>query len=235
MASHLSKHQTFPTLFIFHLHFSHRPPMAKPSSHLPSLAPPDPDSVANPPTCPKLESAMAAAAAPKPSPFTKLHNQPLVAVSSMINSKPRLQKFDNEEKELKGIQKGHCPDSMRPTVSLLRKGGRTKSFAASQVELIDIFAKNGMKVVSVDMPPAMQIHAVDCARKAHDSMEKFTSKALALSLKREFDGAYGPVWHCIVGTSFGSFVTHSVGGFLYLSMDQKLYVLLFKTSVQRAD
>ncbi|KAG6573027.1 hypothetical protein SDJN02_24967, partial [Cucurbita argyrosperma subsp. argyrosperma] len=209
--------------------------MAKPTSHLPRLAPPDPDSVANPPTCPKLESAMAAAAAPKPSSLPKLHNQPLVAVSSMIKSKPHLQKFANEEKELKGLQKGHRPDSMTPTVSLLRKGGRTKSFAASQVELADIFAKNGIKVVSVDMPPAMQIHAVDYARKAHDSMEKFTSKALALSLKREFDGAYGPVWHCIVGTSFGSFVTHSIGGFLYLSMDQKLYVLLFKTSVQRAD
>lgn len=52
---------------------------------------------------------------------------------------------------------------------------------------------------------------------------------------QEFDGVYGPAWHCIVGTSFGSFVTHSVGGFLYFSMDQKLYVLLFKTTVQRAD
>jgi len=52
---------------------------------------------------------------------------------------------------------------------------------------------------------------------------------------QEFDGAYGPAWHCIVGTSFGSFVTHSTGGFLYFSMDQKVYVLLFKTTVHRAD
>lgn len=51
---------------------------------------------------------------------------------------------------------------------------------------------------------------------------------------QEFDGVYGPAWHCIVGTSFGSFVTHSVGGFLYFSMDQKLYILLFKTAVQKA-
>nr|GMC50641.1 Dynein light chain LC6, flagellar outer arm [Ipomoea batatas] len=80
-----------------------------------------------------------------------------------------------------------------------------------------------------------KIHAVDCARKVYDSLEKFTSKALALSLKKEFDGVYGPAWHCIVGTSFGSFVTHSVGGFIYFSMDHKLYVLLFKTTVQRAD
>ncbi|KAJ7945946.1 Dynein light chain [Quillaja saponaria] len=104
-----------------------------------------------------------------------------------------------------------------------------------RVELLDVFATNGVKVVSADMPPFMQIHAFDCARKTFDSMEKFTSKTLALTLKKEFDGVYGPAWHCIVGTSFGSFVTHSVGGFLYFSMDQKLYILLFKTSVQRAE
>ncbi|KAI3754962.1 hypothetical protein L1987_54754 [Smallanthus sonchifolius] len=38
----------------------------------------------------------------------------------------------------------------------------------------------------------------------------------------EFDRVYGPA-------CFGSFVTHSVGGFMYLSMDQKAYVRLFKT------
>ncbi|KAI9087509.1 hypothetical protein K1719_030379 [Acacia pycnantha] len=102
-------------------------------------------------------------------------------------------------------------DVKRPSVSLAPSSGRRRSFCGSQ------------------------IHAVDCARKTFDSMEKFTSKTLALALKKEFDGAYGPAWHCIVGTSFGSFVTHSVGGFLYFSMDQKLYVLLFKTTVQKAD
>ncbi|KAL2321912.1 hypothetical protein Fmac_026291 [Flemingia macrophylla] len=113
-------------------------------------------------------------------------------------------------------------------------GGRRRSFCGSQADLRDFFAINGAKMVSVDMPPFMQIHAVDCARKTLDSMEKFTSRTLALSLKKEFDGVYGPAWHCIVGTSFGSFVTHSVGGFLYFSMDKKLYILLFKTLVQKA-
>ncbi|TKY55141.1 Dynein light chain [Spatholobus suberectus] len=122
----------------------------------------------------------------------------------------------------------------RMSVSLAPGGGRRRSFCGSQVDLGDVFAINGAKMVSADMPPFMQIHAVNCARKAIDSMEKFTSKTLALSLKKEFDGMYGPAWHCIVGTSFGSFVTHSVGGFLYFSMDQKLYILLFKTAVQKA-
>ncbi|KAI4343810.1 hypothetical protein L6164_011117 [Bauhinia variegata] len=126
-------------------------------------------------------------------------------------------------------------DIKRPSVSLAITSGGRRSFCGSRVELGDIFAINGVKVVSADMPPFMQIHAVDCARKTFDSMEMFTSKTLALTLKKEFDGAYGPAWHSIVGTSFGSFVTHSVGGFLYFSMDQKLYILLFKTTVQKAD
>ncbi|KAG6757641.1 hypothetical protein POTOM_037961 [Populus tomentosa] len=48
---------------------------------------------------------------------------------------------------------------------------------------------------------------------------------------QEFDAAYGPAWHCIVGTSFGSYVTHSTGGFLYFSID-KVYILLFRTAVE---
>jgi len=63
-------------------------------------------------------------------------------------------------------------------------GGRRRSFCGSQTDLRDVFAINGAKMVSVDMPPFMQIHAVNCARKALDSMEKFTSKTLALSLKK---------------------------------------------------
>ncbi|CAK9172242.1 unnamed protein product [Ilex paraguariensis] len=50
----------------------------------------------------------------------------------------------------------------------------------------------------------------------------------------EFDSSYGPAWHCIVGTSFGSYVTHSLGGFLYFSID-KVYVLLFRTAVEPLD
>ncbi|OIT27616.1 PREDICTED: uncharacterized protein LOC109213709 [Nicotiana attenuata] len=137
--------------------------------------------------------------------------------------------------QLKGFQQGGDKITNRPSFSLSMNGGRRKSFSCSQTELANFFSCSGVKVVSVDMPPFMQIHAVDFARKAHDSLEKFSSKSLGFSLKKEFDGVYGPAWHCIVGTSFGSFVTHSVGGFIYFSMDHKLYVLLFKTTVQKAE
>lgn len=153
-----------------------------------------------------------------------------------LKGSKEVEEGEEKKKEKFGVERNlvvSSPSSLLP----LAGGGRNRrrSFCGSHVELADVFASNGVKVVSVDMPPLMQIHAVECARKTHDSMEKFTSKTLALTLKKEFDGVYGPAWHCIVGTSFGSFVTHSVGGFLYFSMDQKLYILLFKTTVQRAD
>ncbi|KAL7192081.1 hypothetical protein ACSBR2_024016 [Camellia fascicularis] len=111
-----------------------------------------------------------------------------------------------------GLKIAHEGDDLKkPPFSLAVSGGMRRSFCNSQAELADFFSCSGVKVVSVDMPPFMQVHAVDCARKTHDSLEKFTSKTLAFTLKKEFDGVYGPAWHCIVGTSFGSFVTHSVG------------------------
>ncbi|KAD6119345.1 hypothetical protein R6Q59_025386 [Mikania micrantha] len=136
--------------------------------------------------------------------------------------------------EMKKLPKGYDVEKQSlSSIGMMR--GRRRSFgSSSQAELTDFFACNGVKVVSADMPAYMQIHVVDVTRKTYDSLEKFTAKTLALTLKKEFDGVYGPAWHCIVGSSFGSFVTHSVGGFMYFSMDQKLYVLLFKTAVQRA-
>ncbi|XP_073158060.1 uncharacterized protein [Henckelia pumila] len=140
-----------------------------------------------------------------------------------------------ESDQVKGFPKVF--DGRRLSVSSLPldNRGRRKSICGSQIELSGFFSCAGVRVVAVDMPPSVQIHAVNCARKTHDSLEKFTSKSLAFTLKKEFDGAYGPAWHCIVGTSFGSFVTHSVGGFIYFSMDHRIYILLFKTTVQKAD
>ncbi|CAL9042979.1 uncharacterized protein LOC135648393 [Musa acuminata AAA Group] len=91
-----------------------------------------------------------------------------------------------------------------------------------------------VKVRAADMSLALQKHAFRCARETLTSMPKLESKRLALALKKEFDSTYGPAWHCIVGTSFGSYVTHSLGGFLYFSID-KVYILLFRTAVEPVD
>ncbi|AET05388.2 dynein light chain type 1 family protein [Medicago truncatula] len=98
------------------------------------------------------------------------------------------------------------------------------------------FNNNNVKIRACDMPLTLQNHAFRCARHLLDSMppKKLHTKRLALTLKKEFDSTYGPAWHCIVGTSFGSYVTHSVGGFLYFSID-KVHILLFKTTVEPLD
>ncbi|KAJ1698846.1 hypothetical protein LUZ63_007358 [Rhynchospora breviuscula] len=88
-----------------------------------------------------------------------------------------------------------------------------------------------VRVRAADMAAALQRRAFRCAREVFDTMPKLESKRLALALKKEFDTTYGPAWHCIVGTSFGSYVTHSLGGFLYFSID-KVYILLFRTAVE---
>ncbi|KAI6223733.1 Dynein light chain [Aphelenchoides fujianensis] len=54
-------------------------------------------------------------------------------------------------------------------------------------------------------------------------------RTLAQSLKHKFDQDYGPTWHCIVGNSFGSMVSHCENGFLYFYVDNQA-ILLFKSS-----
>ncbi|PON78407.1 Dynein light chain [Parasponia andersonii] len=108
-----------------------------------------------------------------------------------------------------------------------------KSVSHVETNLASVIAFLQVKVLLSDMPSYMQVHAFRCARRTYDSLEKFSAKHMAYNMKKEFDKVHGPAWHCIVGSSFGSFVTHSTGCFLYFSME-KLYILLFKTKIQKA-
>ncbi|CAN6441892.1 unnamed protein product [Victoria cruziana] len=108
--------------------------------------------------------------------------------------------------------------------------------SVSEVEIPNagsVAAFANAKVRAADMPAFMQAHAFRCTRRAYDSLEKFSAKHMAFAIKKEFDTIYGPAWHCIVGSSFGSFVTHSRGCFVYFSMEE-VFILLFKTRVVRA-
>lgn len=107
-----------------------------------------------------------------------------------------------------------------------------KSVSAVETNSRSVAAFLQVRILTADMPRDMQVHACRCARQTYDCLEKFSSKLMASNIKKEFDRVYGPAWHCIVGSSFGSFVTHSTGCFIYFSME-KLLVLLFKTKVQR--
>lgn len=135
--------------------------------------------------------------------------------------------------------------------------GLKKRSPAEEMKLAAAAISLNVRLRSSDMPTNIQEHAMRCARSLVDSAPKrrpnLTHLARALKkvrkpttllaalisfvcarinsgLFQEFDSEYGPAWHCVVGTSFGSFVTHSPGGFLYFSVDS-LSVLLFKTEV----
>lgn len=104
-------------------------------------------------------------------------NKSLVGVVEEVESK----------KELKKVEKGESKKDklmvVKPT--LVGNGiGKRRSFCDAKVELANFLITNCAKVVSADMPPFMQIHSVGFARKIKDSLEKFTSKNLALSLKK---------------------------------------------------
>ncbi|KAK6131578.1 hypothetical protein DH2020_034689 [Rehmannia glutinosa] len=71
-------------------------------------------------------------------------------------------------------------------------------------------------VGETDMLQTMQQDALHLAAKALDFFD-------------EFDRAHGPGWQCIVGTDFGSFVTHCSGCFIHFCIGS-LAILLFKGS-----
>lgn len=48
----------------------------------------------------------------------------------------------------------------------------------------DVVAVLGVKVIAADMPPFMQLHAVRCARRVHDGMDRFSPRQMAHDLKK---------------------------------------------------
>ncbi|KAL2472826.1 dynein light chain [Forsythia ovata] len=100
-----------------------------------------------------------------------------------------------------------------------------------EVKLAAVAISLNVRLRSAQMPFTMQERALRHARSLLGSTQhRANPTPLALSLKKEFDSVYGPAWHCVVGKSFGSFVTYSPGGFVYFSIDS-LSFLLFKTEV----
>lgn len=59
------------------------------------------------------------------------------------------------------------------------------------------------------MDEVRQAKAIELAREAcGDEKIKQSPREIAGHIKLAFDELYGPAWHCIVGRSYGSFVTH---------------------------
>ncbi|XP_022877591.1 dynein light chain 1, cytoplasmic-like [Olea europaea var. sylvestris] len=78
-----------------------------------------------------------------------------------------------------------------------------------------------------DMLETMQQDALHIAAKALDFFDVNEATEIARFIKKEFDSQHGSGWQCIVGTNFGSFVTHCYGCFIYFCIGS-LTILLFK-------
>lgn len=81
-------------------------------------------------------------------------------------------------------------------------------------------------IKNADMSEEMQQDAIEIATTA---LATYTvEKDVAAYIKKEFDKRFNPTWHCIVGRSFGSYVTHESKHFVYFYIGQ-VAVLLFKS------
>ncbi|GLT83048.1 hypothetical protein SLE2022_013610 [Rubroshorea leprosula] len=89
-------------------------------------------------------------------------------------------------------------------------------------------------VGETDMLQTMQKDALHLASKALDIFEANESTDIARFIKKDFDKAYGPGWQCVVGTDFGSFVTHCHGCFIHFCIGS-LAILLFRGAVNQTD
>ena len=73
-------------------------------------------------------------------------------------------------------------------------------------------------IKKVDMGDEMQKKAIDIAMAA---FEKHTEeKNIAAVIKKEFDKVFSPTWHCVVGRSFGAYVTYEAKHFIYFYVGQ---------------
>ena len=81
-------------------------------------------------------------------------------------------------------------------------------------------------IKNADMSEEMQQNAIDVANQALDKHN--IERDIAAYIKKDFDKKHSPTWHCVVGRSFGSYVTHESKNFIYFYIGQ-LAILLFKS------
>lgn len=101
-----------------------------------------------------------------------------------------------------------------------------------------------VEVKTTDMSNELQEFTIALIQEAFEKYD--VESDVATHIKRQMDVSHGLIWHCIVGCSFGSYVTHLQGSFLHVSVPvgklkslttdlnqqeaQNNFVLLFKTN-----
>lgn len=92
---------------------------------------------------------------------------------------------------------------------------------------------DALEVKSTDMKQAMLEYACMAATealakaKAECDNPNAINNTAAKLIKKKFDERWEPIWHCIVGRSFGSFVVHETRTFAYFYVGNRA-ILIFK-------
>ena len=76
------------------------------------------------------------------------------------------------------------------------------------------------QVFAEDMTEEMQAMAMESARNAFQRTYTVGNvyAQIAGSIRQEFDDKDGKGWNCVVGRSFGAFVTHKIKTYIYFSV-----------------
>lgn len=80
-------------------------------------------------------------------------------------------------------------------------------------------------VKNQEMPEAMAQDILEVGVKAFQ--EYRTERDIASVIKRHADNEYTPTWNCIVGKSFGSFVTHETKRYVQFTIGH-MSILVWK-------
>jgi dynein light chain LC8-type len=67
----------------------------------------------------------------------------------------------------------------------------------------------------VDMPDELVSDLKSVVKEAF-SVASTNEREIASAIKKHFDATHNPIWHCVVGKSFGAFGTHETKNFIYL-------------------
>ena len=76
------------------------------------------------------------------------------------------------------------------------------------------------QIFAEDMTEEMQAMAMESARNAFQRTYTVGNvyAQIAGSIRQEFDDKDGKGWNCVVGRSFGAFVTHKIKTYIYFSV-----------------
>jgi len=69
--------------------------------------------------------------------------------------------------------------------------------------------------------------AIQASSRAVGRWPHYQLRDIAKDIKTSMDSLAQPSWHCIVGRSFGSYVSHEQGSFIYLYVHD-LAIQIFK-------